>query len=175
MSHGSVRYKIGQCPTISVTVKASDWQQIVKLRKFLQCGHAISWGVSRPTVSLKVSSRKLVSDLSKFGIYVNRESVVMQLENDRHFWRGMLDGGGSLGLYKGYVKLGLTANKSNCQKFLAWTQTKAKVLPRGSNYSVTLAGSPALSVCEILYCDGIALDRRTDLYQRIRQQLCVQS
>lgn len=61
-------------------------------------GRACPTGVSKPCCRLDVVSDRLASDLARYGI-VPRKSKTAEaigLEDNRHFWRGVVDGDGNL-------------------------------------------------------------------------------
>lgn len=93
-------------PRVSIGLHRDDLFIIKSLKRFLCSKSKICEGGAmrngkRSQVSLTVTSRKICTDLLKYGVTVRKSCTakVVGLENNRHFWRGIVDGDGSLGMY----------------------------------------------------------------------------
>ena len=89
-------------PRISLTVAARDWQHLFKFRKFLNCSNQISLKTSKLNgrtwiqYTLRFISKSIADRLIELGVTPRKSLTarVIGLENNRHFWRGVLDGDG---------------------------------------------------------------------------------
>lgn len=94
---------------VSLCLKASDIQHVNAFRIFLQSDAPLRArkttcrGKEFSSVTLQVFSKCLVASLARYGV-VPRKSLIAKasggVELQRAFWRGLIDGDGSLGIYK---------------------------------------------------------------------------
>jgi len=123
----------------------------------------------RGAVFVTVTSEQIVRDLSAFGVvpkktewgYARSYGVAL----NRDFWRGMIDGDGSLFRSRGKPFVSLVGNQYLMTQFLAFckttTNTSAKIGPSGNIFRVYLSSGPALAVITELYRNAaVALDRK---------------
>jgi hypothetical protein len=110
---GSVS-KDRQSKTLSVRVSERDRENLLKLRAFLRSTYSIGTAPagnyggyrSRPLVRLSVSSPQLAERILCLGRYDG--PINTTLVESRDFWRGVVDGDGSLAiLTTGYANRGL--------------------------------------------------------------------
>lgn len=117
---------------LSVELKRSDKYLLGKIAKCLGSNRPIEnthskdkrTGKVYPAARLTVQSKKLVSDLLKYGITANKtftlalNLVSISKENLRHFWRGCIDGDGSIFILNTGVKVfELYGNESTCNLY----------------------------------------------------------
>ncbi len=89
-------------PRIGLTLAERDREHLVKFRKFLNCSNEISSKKSRLKgrtwiqYTLRAISKRIADRLIEFGVTPSKSltAKVIGLENNRHFWRGVLDGDG---------------------------------------------------------------------------------
>ena len=89
-------------PRISLTLAERDLGHLVKLRKFLNCSNQISLKISRVKgrmhiqYTLRFISKRISDRLIGFGVTPRKSltAKVIGLQDNRHFWRAVLDGGG---------------------------------------------------------------------------------
>lgn len=109
MADGCVNDTQGQ-GRVSLSLAVRDVAHVRKFREFMKCSNKISY--SKPTIthhkgkpsigtgsySFTFMSSKVGVALAKFGITPRKSHTakVEHLEDDRHFWRGVVDGDGSL-------------------------------------------------------------------------------
>jgi hypothetical protein len=106
MADGNVSYKKG-FPIIALHVRESDMDHLLKFRKFVGSSHAVGHYLNKTrgnsSCSISFSSERLANVLEKYGV-VQRKCFTAQakggLEYSKHFWRGLIDGDGSLGYYE---------------------------------------------------------------------------
>jgi hypothetical protein len=127
MADGCV-YDYG-APMLALVLGNKDAEHLARFRAFLRAGNPLHVR-DNGTTGLYVSSRRLAESLAKYGVLPRKSLVakVVGLEWDRDFWRGVVDGDGS-------VKM---------------TPSGASVLP-----SLALCGSEALVVQFTAYCRHI--------------------
>jgi hypothetical protein len=150
---------------LSIMLGEVDRVHIEKLREFMKSGHKIMtvkpYGKNKkPLVQYNVYSRKIVSDLSVIGIIPNKTHVAKacdELCNDRDFWRGVVDGDGSLGIYTNAPRLQLKGAKpllEQFSRFAAITTGRINgplVKPDRNIWVVTVGSEYARNLIAVLY------------------------
>ena len=167
---------------VSLSLSEKDGLHIEKFRDFLQSGHAIKtiagkgFANSHPIQRFTVASRRLVEDLGRFGVIPNKThtATASVLENDRHFWRGVVDGDGGLFYSTGKPILVLVGAKPLMTQFCAFVRSvvpssKPSVRPMHAIWNVKVSAKSAVLLADALY-DGctIALDRKLTLARDFR-------
>ncbi len=171
-----------------ITLLSDDIEHIDKFRSFLKSSHPIRFRLrkltGRRSAVLAFSSRQIAIALARFGV-VERKSltakVIGGLEMDRDFWRGVIDGDGSIGHtgpQKGYPHLQypcvqLTGSRMIVEQFLAFVRSispDCRCSPRHSRsvFCCGVAGRHATATLRRLYggCT-VALDRKNAKAQKI--------
>lgn len=165
MADGNIGDRPGQ-DIIQLNLSTIDLAHIEKFKLFLGSNHKIYNKNNR--ASIAVSSQYMVDKLSMYGV-VPRKSLIAEiigLENSHHFWRGVVDGDGCIGIYgKHQAVLDLSGSRRLTQQFLNFVKTITNVntstKKRGNIYNVRIYGSHAIKVISNLYTDcTIALDRK---------------
>lgn len=168
-----------QQPVLSVRVAERDRNQLVKLRNFLGSTHKINEvSGSHPACQFRVPSTQLARRLCDLGRYEG--PIAPELAISRHFWRGVVDGDGSLGCYPKRPGAAPSPQFRLCgeqRMLLAFinflhtdgtTGTNLSVRPHKSIYSIGTTGPTAVRIMELLYRDApVALDRKADTASRI--------
>lgn len=176
-----------------LTMADCDRPHLEAYRQFLGAEHPIKRNPpKRPNAQgtniLPITiTAEMSATLRGYGI-VPRKSFVMRatdiLASNRHFWRGVMDGNGSLGFYS--AKRGLTprallrlstASLQFAEQFLAFCRDAAGVTipkvhydPRGC-YGVSYQALKARTVATHLYRDcTVALSRKLALAQRMMEK-----
>lgn len=163
----------GQSGRVSVRVSERDREQLLKLRSFLGSTHTISAAPagnyggypSRPSVRFSVRSPRLAERLLSLGRYEGPISDI--LIQSRDFWRGVVDGDGSLGiLASGYPYFGLVGSRRLLEAFLLFLKSNdlaasMTIRPDKTIFQIATAGRTAEKIVSFLYRDAeIALDRK---------------
>jgi hypothetical protein len=166
------RVSMTQQPTVGVGVAERDREHLEKLRSFLGSTHKIVVG-NRTHLSyqFRVASTRLANRLWELGRYEGL--IAAELARSRHFWRGLVDGDGSLGCYSKRPGSEPSAQFRLCgeqRMLLAFTQflrdegstgAYLTVRPHKSIYSVGTTGWSAARIVQLLYEDApVALDRK---------------
>ena len=169
---GSVSY-CGQSGKVGLRVSERDQDHVVKLRTFLGSTHAISsepagnYGgyTSRPSVHFTVTSARLAERLLTLGRYEG--PIDDTLIWSRDFWRGVMDGDGSLGiLASGYAYFGLVGSRRLLEAFLLFLKSnglgaRMTIRPDKTIFQIATAGYIAEKIVVFLYRNAtVALDRK---------------
>lgn len=168
MADGNVM-EIGNSYRLSLCLHTQDLSHLERFKSFLGSGHKIHKFATK-AASLSVNSRRLCDAIARYGITPRKTFTahVIGLENNRHFWRGVIDGDGCLYIPKNRYNSPVIHLVGSCQlvnqfRDFALTsipQSKSKVFPVGNIYKVSLSGIPLI---ESLYGDcTIALQRKLD-------------
>jgi hypothetical protein len=178
-------------PHLSLSIAEIDAAHMEKFRAFLGCENPV---YRRPpgrrskqwTLTLHLSSFRIVTDLAAFGIHPRKTygASVVGLEGNRHFWRGIVDGDGSLGLYRRSdgrhhgmrPSLGIVGPPALIEQFRAFVST---IIP-GCGYRprhhalspyvhvLDLKDRTAKEVVHVLYGNStVSLDRKAGMAERI--------
>lgn len=184
MADGCIGSKINRrAPTVTLTLHRRDANHIKKFQKFLNTNHKIRYWInphgfkSTPLVTIGFSSYKIVQELKKFGV-LSRKSFtakVRKLENNNHFWRGVIDGDGYIYLYKKSrkIKLGLVGSHSMLAQFKKFVKSicpdyKGSIRSMKKIYSIQVSCNMARKTIDCLYKNNsISLDRKNCVAQKI--------
>lgn len=183
--------KNGNSYTLYISLSSKDEKHLIKFKNDIESEHLIYKrkmttlkGTDIESVRIAISNQDICNDLIKLGI-TERKSLTCRspvvpdevpLELERHFWRGVIDGDGTIGWYKrhnsrkGKYSLSLVGSygivdgfRDYCYKFV---DSAAKVLKRENIYVFTQTESNAIKMCSILYDDScIRLERKFDIYK----------
>lgn len=153
----------GSNDRLGISLTAPDGEYLHLFSEFLG-------SVRRPRLKVKknrrnvyswcVRSQKLVDAVAKFGI-VPRKShgayVYDDFKHDSAFWRGMIDGDGTISRDPRIPGIGITGTEVVCEAFAKmahklFSKHLAVVqLNNRKSFSVSLSGEPAKAVMEYLY------------------------
>jgi hypothetical protein len=176
-----------QSPVVSLILSAKDVAHVHAFALFAGSGHAVrsSTTVGRGCVygraSLRFASSRIVTSLARFGV-VPRKSLtakVIGLEQDRHFWRGVVDGDGFVGFHTGhgrlYPRLALVGAEPLLLQFAAFVRSvssgcRASVVRKGRIWTIDLIGKHAAATVSDLYREcSVALPRKLGRAVQIMQ------
>lgn len=152
----------GKNPCLCLEVAERDIAVVDSLRTFLGSTHPIKRRMTSkgkfPAVRLRISSEKLAVSVARFGIVPNKTKRVaaVGLEMDRDFWRGAIDGDGSVALSRTGPHIRLVGTKELVTQFLAFVNsiTTCRAQPRQypGVWEVHLTGGVmAQKVIRVLY------------------------
>jgi NUMOD3 motif len=184
ISDGNVCYKKDKkgIPTIALHVKDTDLAHLQKFRDFLHSSYKISRYANKiwANVSYSISfpSQQMANALAKYG-FVPRKCFTAEIkgevENNRHVWRGMIDGDGCLGVYvrknsnetsRRVPYISITGTKTICLQFRSFLEKEiCEPMPPGifykKSYLFMLSDHRAVKTIKLLYSDcTIALNRK---------------
>jgi hypothetical protein len=121
------------------------------------------------------TSRQLISDLARHGVRKGRGAACVPAALSehllRHYWRGWVDGDGTLSLTGKVLTLGLVGSEAICCGFASFCRTvvttQARVRRHKSIWCFTLSDRAARRVGEVLYRDAaVYLKRKYDVLGR---------
>lgn len=122
---------------------------------------------SSGSAQITVASEQGARDLALFGVIPRKSLIakVNQLETNRDFWRGAVDGNGSVFVSGGTPHLALVGSHTLMGQFLAFcktiTKTNVTAGPAGNISRVHMSCGPAVAVISALYNGAsISLDRK---------------
>lgn len=182
IADGNISYKKG-IPIVALHVKSEDLLHLLKFREFIGSSHKVgtyvnkTWG--NTSHSLSFSSEKMANTLEKYGIVPNKCFIAVikgGVEYNRHLWRGVMDGDGTLGVYvrknlNGTVRrvpyIALTGTKNVCLQFKSFLEHELgeamppNVISYKKSYLYMIEGHRAIKAINLLYSDcRVALERK---------------
>jgi len=158
---------------ISLRLSECDRGHLVRFRDFLGSTHPITecpagnFGgyASKPSCRLSIGSKRLATRLLELGRYDG--DIPAKLRNSRHFWRGVVDGDGSVGRRAGgFPDFQVVGSKRLMDAFLGFltregVAARMSVRPSKSIFTVATAGHTAAAIMRVLYDNApLALNRK---------------
>lgn len=181
MADGCISFHAKQTPHVILVLSITDKDHVESLKRFVGAHQhkiyfipAVRSGYKggKDSIRLDLVSAQLVAALATYGV-VPRKSLtakVLILENNRHFWRGYVDGNGSLGIskrgnYKPRPVLQLCGSESIISQFanFAVSVTGTTMRPHRDHtvWGAALSCSHAIKMIRHLYDDcSVALPRK---------------
>lgn len=133
-----------------------------------------------PQAEVTLSSMQMVESLIRLGVTPRKSLTVKPWSGPdhlmRHYWRGMVDGDGSIVRHPGQREkwhIVLVGSKPCTEAFADWASSKcgsvAKVTPKVNIWSWTVGGlaAPQLLARELYGGSMVYLDRKYQLAQRL--------
>jgi len=158
---------------IQLALAHKDETHVRRFRDFLKSDHAVCR--TENAYRFCVSSRRLADALAQWGVVPRKSHIAATVDAlvlNRDFWRGVVDGDGSVRYMtvhgNRYPELRLVGSFPLMSQFLSFVQTHApgqsNVLKSGSIFLVALVGRRATKMIKVLYadCSGLALQRKLD-------------
>ena len=162
---------------LKINLKASDVDHLRKLQSFLEYGGKVAMRDHNRYCALEINSARLVASLRRYGIIEQKShrTSVAHLEGNLHFWRGMIDGDGTLYLNKNmYPSLSLCGSEVILTQFASYVKI---VFPTFGNLSIrkcgcikqlAVAGQKAIALTRHFYDNcSIALERKLQIARAI--------
>ena len=158
---------------LAIALKPSDANHLEKFKKDIGSSHPVKIYQRHNTVRFTIKSTRIAKDLAALGVEANKtfSVTVPQIEKSLlpHFWRGVLDGDGSLYVYPDgkLSSLRLYGNEKIAHGFALWvSEFSGKVRqpsPHKSIYEVSYVGTRQVKVIlnQLGYSsENICLDRK---------------
>lgn len=168
LADGNIYYPPKRSKQLNFGLKESDWEHLEKFKKFIGSDKKLYY--NNKAVFISFYSNRIVNALERCGI-TPRKSLTAKVpefcKNNRHFWRGMVDGDGWMGLNKdGYPFIGLCGTESVINTFLDFTGIRVAIDNRNKNcQQVSYGWSTAKVVSKMLYeYSHVVLDRKLRSY-----------
>jgi hypothetical protein len=164
--------------SVVLSLSYPDMDHVLTFRAFLRSTHAILYKTQpngRPLARFTGVSAPLIERLNTLGVTPRKSLTATappQLVHNRHFWRGVIDGDGSIYLNRqqsrAYPNLGLTGSKPLLHQYATFVR---RVCPTwkgephqrsySSVYDIRLGGTSATVVLKCLYTEcNTALERK---------------
>lgn len=170
--------------TISLGLQLKDINHLEKFKLFLKSTSPIRQGSKKASngnyheyCKISIFSKKIINVLRDLGFDNNKSHTAkphVSLSNNKHFWRGVVDGDGCLSYHsENYSAFELCGTKETIQGFIDFVDSnlfiKNKKIPLKCNgkelYDVKYY-KDATQVADLLYKDSkIYLDRKYKIYQ----------
>jgi hypothetical protein len=170
---GTIVRRTGQ-PEVAVVLQWRDRDHLVKLRDFLGSTHAITpiapaivalnGGQGTGAFRFAVRSQQLADRLTTLGRY--GPAVDPELSASRDFWRGCIDGDGTVGISCGIPQVKLVGSQWLLSAFVDFlgpisSRRPLNVRPARNIYVVSTSYGTAEKVVDRLYTGAtVALDRK---------------
>ncbi len=180
MSDGNIHGNHGIYNVFSIGIHERDKDILHNLKARFGSEHKIRLR-NDGIVRWRVTSQRIVDTLQEYGVAPNKTFTAkakngMQL--NRHFWRGMIDGDGSLGIYNGLPRIHLCG--ASIHLIQQWQSYVKKLLPKNQVsilepedhfYTFDIGGrKQAKILARHLYGDCcVALNRKLQLAKRIME------
>ncbi len=171
---------------ITLALRGEDVEHVQDFRSFLSSGHKVSirdnsQGYGNGTMAfIQFYSRHMAETLLRFGIGPRKSSSakVAFLENNSHFWRGVLCGDGWVSFNNDIPYIGITGSFDSCQQFLVFVKTflpaaNVKVAKNGTGNSFKIAFTNRLAVAilrKLFTPDCISLRCKKEIAEKILSQ-----
>lgn len=173
LSDGNVYKGDRNSNSINFGLKESDWEHLEKLKKFLGCTKPLYR--NNKSVFIAFYSKKIQDKLAEFGIVPCKSKIAKVpelLKNNKHFWRGVIDGDGWVTFNKsGYPTMGLCGTLDIVNSFikLIGKMVDAKQRDINKNFAqIAYHTTSAQIICKYLYNNSkIYLNRKYENYKKI--------
>lgn len=162
---------------LRINLNTCDIVHLQKLKGFLQYSGIVGLRDNNRYCSLEISSNHLVESLREYGITErkSRTATVIKLNDSLHFWRGLIDGDGTLYLSKKmYPQLSLCGSESILNQFADYVKRafpdiqKVSIRKCASIKQLSFGGEKAIALVNHFYFNcPIALERKLRIAERI--------
>jgi hypothetical protein len=170
-------------PRISLTLAARDHDHLVKFGTFVNCSNPILIKISKVNgkiwkqYTLRFSSKRIAGNLIGFGVTARKSltAKVIGLQDNKPFWRGVLDGDGYIKNRDGKEGDRVVISGSHdlmCQ-FMIFIETnipnaRTRLIADRKIYRLTLYYYTARKIVGLLYENCVvALDRKLEDARRM--------
>ncbi len=179
---GALSFAPTRKPCLQLALSEIDKDHVYKLRSFLRSSHAVTicpprelfnGSTSTKSHKLSVSSQRLVTALQRLGMNKHLQAIAIdELAKSRHFWRGVVDGDGSLGFHGKLPVVQLVGGRPLLEQYLTFVKTvahtRASVNKSKMIFTVGLTGNPAIDAAIAMYSNcSVALDRKMEIATKI--------
>ena len=185
MADGCILSRRHNVPASKVVLRLSekDKSHVYRFKRFLSAKHKIV--ISRNKYGgleygIAITSNMLVKDLSKYGVGPRKSFTAKALsgiEHNRHFWRGVIDGDGSIGTHRGHACISLNGSKALLKQFKQYIivaispQFGGAVRPIKNIFRIQAECKIARSIIDNLYAQcNIALPRKYAISKRLLRE-----
>lgn len=160
----------------SITIQKSDRDHLKKFKKIIESQHPIR--TIENTSILSIGSQKLVRALIRLGVTPCKSYTVHPCKDipiglTRYYWRGLLDGDGSITIRPSMIQIGYTGSKFMVDGFKDFVRTFAQSLssphPSKGVFAIGYGGSglPKRIVEELYDNNTVSLTRKNKLARQV--------
>lgn len=168
-------------PSVSVYAHERDQKHLERFMAWLRCDKKLSSRSGRSVLSADITSRELVNWFEANGVHSNKSQTGIPPEHliqNRHFWRGVIDGDGSVGLSKYGPHIHLCGTKATVDAFVQFaiahgigkdSKKSSQHSHSEVSYQVGYTCQPAVDLMKLLYtgkCDP-TLIRKLQIVQSL--------
>lgn len=167
----------GESSYILLGLQRGDVDHIRKFMQFLDANNPTIYNKNQ--AQIHITSTKLVNALVKYGVVPQKSLTAIPkggILYNRHFWRGMIDGDGSLWIHKrGFPMISLAGSYGNIKGFRDFMKTivptfNGAMHKQGKIYILCASARMAMKLIKYLYqdCDRfLSLKRKYDKTRKI--------
>jgi hypothetical protein len=181
-------FKRQSAPSLTLRLASIDSSHVYKFQYFMKSTHKI---LTVPTqnggngIQLQFRSEKIVSRLRELGMDGLNSDPIEKLYKSKDFWRGVIDGDGSIGKYRDpksgkkeryYASIRLVGGYVLLNRFADFIKKidpkiNNAVMPHKSIFNISFGGKTAEKVISVLY-DGakLGLDRKVNAAMNILER-----
>lgn len=173
LADGNIYHPKKRSKQLNIGLAERDWEHLEKFKKFIGSNKQLYY--NNGGVFISFYSNRIVEKLAEYGIVPRKSKIAKvpeNLKNNRHFWRGMVDGDGWVTTRtEGHPILGLCGTLDVVKQFRCFVNKSQRIYRRdeGKNFG-ELAYTCCLAqiLAKRLYEGAeIFLQRKYDGYQRI--------
>jgi len=170
---GSIFEQKGKSPIVALALSDKDGEHVTKFKNFFKSSHKIinvRYNDYKHSTGKRfaINSRHLAERLKYFGWNGKLMSIAQpELAFSPHFWRGVIDGDGWIGITKSnYPRLELVGGYPLLSQFAKYTHNivpewKGHIRPHKSIFVISFGGKMASKIIYLLYHNApVALDRK---------------
>jgi len=191
LADGNIYYPEKRSKQLNFGLKESDWEHLEKFKKFIGSNKSLYY--NNKAVFLSIYSNRIVDKLEEYGI-TQKKSLTAKvpeiLKNNRHFWRGLVDGDGWVTFHKiGHPVIGLCGTLDVVNNFSEFIGKSMKIQQRDLNKNfaeIQYTTTSAKTIGRYLYENSIIhLIRKYENYKKMclwipektqnRSTLCINS
>lgn len=154
LADGNIYYPKKRSKQLNFGLKESDYEHLEKFKKFIGSNKSLYY--NNKSVFISFYSNKIVNKLEEYGITRKKSLVAKvpkQLKNNRHFWRGMIDGDGWICVNNASSdRIGLCGTLDIINNFKDFINIKNQINIKKNNFAeIGIAGVNAAEICYFIY------------------------
>src|ERR1035437_3579820 len=166
---------------LTIALQLGDIEHLEKFKKFLETDNRIFKYKSdgHDMCSIRINCKKMANDFIKLGVMENKCFKVKPMlqgdTNERHYYRGLIDGDGCIYRSNNQGGISLTGNQFILPGFVDFFKRSGitvenQIYKKAKSYTVDFGGNRRfIETASILYDDSnIYLDRKKKLFEKIR-------
>lgn len=180
LADGCITQPTNCSPRLSLKLASVDEGHLLKFKQFLSAEQPILREVTstgRSASYITIVSAALCSSLVQYNIVPRKTFIAKPPEAlmlNRDFWRGYIDGDGSLGVYRLGPKISIVGTRETCESFLLFVRevgitTNVSISPAKNVCVLSLSCYKAKELAPVLYDNATTyLTRKYETANRIK-------